>query len=162
MPFEMLSPNPVLCPTCFVVKNGCPTLSLNCFAIPFPLSITEISTSAATFVTLTSTHFSGDGCTASTALFNKFRSTCEISVGRQSMSSDCSTGDTRLLTLPCVLPECRFPSHKDRSHTSPDGALFAGAKMVQKAAASVSNSCISMKQASFNSRAGSRTPLPSA
>ena len=68
MPFEILNPSPVPCPTCFVVKNGWPTLSLNCFAIPFPLSITEISTSEPTFFTSTSTHFSGNGSTASTAL----------------------------------------------------------------------------------------------
>jgi len=75
--------------------------------IPLPLSVTEISTSLPTFFTCSSTHFSGNGCTASTALFSRFKSTCEISVGLQSIRSDFSTGATRNSTeyLGCTVTE---------------------------------------------------------
>ena len=75
--------------------------------IPLPLSVTEISTSLPTFFTCSSTHFSGDGCTASTALFSRFKSTCESSVGLQSIRSDFSTGATRNSTeyLGCTVTE---------------------------------------------------------
>ena len=60
-----------------------------------------------TFFTCSSTHFSGNGCTASTALFSRFKSTCEISVGLQSIRSDFSTGATRNSTeyLGCTVTE---------------------------------------------------------
>jgi hypothetical protein len=82
----MLNPSPVPCPTCFVVKKWLAGFIPELFC--HSRAAVHHGISASVPKVFTSTHFSGNGSTASAALFNRCNSTYEITGGRQSIGSN--------------------------------------------------------------------------